>query len=453
MSSRYTNLTRHGAVLVVEIDNPPVNALSAGVPEAIGAALDEVERDNDIVALVVRGAGRTFVAGADIGRLQDAAWGDDSAAPDWHDLFQRVEDCRKPIVMAIHGSALGGGLELAMAGHYRVAVADAQIGQPEVNLGIIPGAEGTQRLPRLAGVARALEMCVTGKPVPAEAAVAAGIVDEIVGDDLTAGAVAFAARVSAQTTHPRTRDRLDKLSFGNNAGLFASARERAATTRRFETAPLKAVDAVEAATTLSFDEGCRRERELFLECLRSEQAKALIHVFFAERASKKLTGRSADGARTAGERMQQRFVAEAQALVDEGVSPIQIDRALTNFGLAAGVQAVLPSSGRPNARRVADDEIVERLVYAMVNEGARALDAGTVVSASHIDATVVGHHGFPRWRGGPMFYADRVGLPAVLDRVRAFQQLHGERWEPAQLLIELVRASGTFRGRDLQQRG
>ena len=447
----YTNITRHGAVLVVEIDNPPVNALSPGVPEAIGAAIDEAQDDAEVAAVVVRGAGRTFVAGADIGRLQEVAWGNESAAPDWHDLFQRVEDCRKPVVMAIHGSALGGGLELAMAGHYRVAVAGAQIGQPEVNLGIIPGAEGTQRLPRLAGVTRALEMCVTGQPMPAADAVAAGIIDEIVGDDLTAGAVAFATRVAVRSAHPRTRDRLG--TSGTSGGLFAAARERAGTIRRFETAPLKAVDAIEAAATLSFDEGCRRERELFLDCLRSEQAKALIHMFFAERAVKKLGGQGADGVRAAGDRLMRQYVAEAQHLVDNGITPTQIDRALTNFGMAAGVPTAHASVERSNARVIADDEIVERLVYRMVNEGARTLEEGIVVCASDIDATLVSQHGFPRWRGGPMFYADRVGLPIVLDRIDRFHRQHGERWQPAILFVELAHANGTFRERDLQQKG
>jgi 3-hydroxyacyl-CoA dehydrogenase len=284
----FINISRHGDILVVEIDNPPVNALSPGVPEALGAALDEAERDGSVAAVVIRGAGRMFVAGADITMLEEAAWGNESAAPNWHDLFQRIEDCTKPVVMAIHGAALGGGLELAMAGHYRVAVASAQVGQPEVNLGIIPGAEGTQRLPRLAGVSKALEMCVTGKPIAAADAVAAGILDEIAGDDLTVSAVGFARRVAPRGTHTKTRDRRDRLGDPQtNAPLFASARQLAGKVRRFQTAPLKAVDAIEAATSLPFDGGSRRERELFLECVRTEQAKALIHVFFAERTAAK----------------------------------------------------------------------------------------------------------------------------------------------------------------------
>src|SRR5262249_33496123 len=146
---RFVKNTRHGDVLVLEIDNPPVNALSPGVPEALQAALDAAEADPAVAAIVVKGAGKTFVAGADISVLEEAAGGNEAVAPNWHDFFSRIEDCRKPVVMAIHGTALGGGLELAMSGHYRVAVPSAQVGQPEVNLGIIPGAEGTQRLPRL----------------------------------------------------------------------------------------------------------------------------------------------------------------------------------------------------------------------------------------------------------------------------------------------------------------
>ena len=164
----FVKSSRHGDVLVLEIDNPPVNALSPGVPEALHAALDAAEaRSRRSSAIVVRGAGRTFVAGADINTLEEAAWGNEAAAPDWHALLSRIEDSHKPVVMAIHGTALGGGLELAMTGHYRIAAASAQVGQPEVNLGIIPGAEGTQRLPRLAGIAKALDMCVTGSPIPA----------------------------------------------------------------------------------------------------------------------------------------------------------------------------------------------------------------------------------------------------------------------------------------------
>ena len=149
------------------------------------------------------GAGKTFVAGADINSLERAAWGDREAACDMHPLLARIEDCAKPVVMAIHGTALGGGLEIAMAGHFRVAVPDALIGQPEVNLGIIPGAEGTQRLPRLVGVEKALDMCVTGKPLKARDAHAAGLIDRVVDGDLAEGAVRFARNVGVTVARPQ----------------------------------------------------------------------------------------------------------------------------------------------------------------------------------------------------------------------------------------------------------
>jgi 3-hydroxyacyl-CoA dehydrogenase len=695
---------RDADVLVVEIDNPPVNALGPGVPEALAAALDAADRDDGVAAIVVRGAGRTFVAGADIATLEDAAWGDEGAAADLHDLLRRVEQCRTPVVMAIHGTALGGGLELAMAGHYRVADAGAQVGQPEVNLGIVPGAEGTQRLPRLAGVAKALDMCVSGRPVAARDALAAGIIDEIAGEDLTASAVAFARRVAARTSHPKTSERGDRLGDAEaNAPLFAAARAQALSTRRHQVAPLKAVDAIEAATRLPFEAGCRRERELFFECVRGEQAKALIHVFFAERAAAKLpedtahltpaevrtvaivgagtmgsgiamacanagleviltdvTGQAlaageaavrrnydatvargrltphavaerlarihltppaafparvaeADlvieavfedlalkqrvfreidaaarpgcilatntstldidaiasatsrpeavvglhffspaavmrlleivrGPRTdpgvlvralafarrvrklgvvvgngpgfVGNRLMFPYMYETQFLVEEGATPAQVDRALTGFGMAMGMFAVDDMAGldvgarvrkalghfsdprerRPlvhdrlvamgrlgqkrgagwyrydeprkptpdpevealirslaadagiAARTLSDQEIVDRAILALVNEGARALEAGVAARASDIDVIYVNGYGFPGWRGGPLFYADRRGLGEVLAHIRVFHREHGERWRPAPLLVELAERGGTFRG-------
>ncbi len=182
--------TRRDGVGIITINNPPVNALSRRVAEGIRRCLGEASADSGIRAVVVIGEGRTFVAGADINEFG-------KELPDLHALMEDCESLPRPLVMAIHGTALGGGLELAMAAHYRVAVADAQVGQPEVNLGIIPGAEGTQRLPRLAGVARAVEMCVTGAPLRAPDALAAGIIDRIVDGDLLSAAVQFALEVAA----------------------------------------------------------------------------------------------------------------------------------------------------------------------------------------------------------------------------------------------------------------
>src|SRR5262245_21657979 len=285
-------VTRDGDVGVLTVNNPPVNALSPGVPEGLVAGVEALQEDAAVRAIVLIGGGRTFIAGADIkefGKITSGKKRDDIGL---QTLVLTLEDCPKPVVAAIHGTALGGGLETAMACHYRVGVAAAQVGQPEVKLGLIPGAGGTQRLPRLAGVARAAEMCATGEPVKAADALQAGILDRIVDGDLLQGAVAFAREVADRGGPPRkTRELTDKLG-DRAAALQALQAVRDAVHRRARglIAPGKALDAVEAAVTLPFADGCRREDELFRECLFSDQSKALIHIFFAERAAAKVPG-------------------------------------------------------------------------------------------------------------------------------------------------------------------
>src|SRR5262245_50198751 len=195
-------------VAILTIDNPPVNALGAGVWDAIDDAVARAVSDAAADAMVLIGAGSTFVAGADIRIFETLKTVDQSLARSamTHAMLKRLEDAGKPLVAAIHGNAFGGGLELAQACHFRVATGDAKLGQPEVLLGIIPGAGGTQRLPRLAGAAGALEMCTDGKPVPASKAKAAGIVDEIVDGDLRPGAVAFAKARAAAGERRKTRE-------------------------------------------------------------------------------------------------------------------------------------------------------------------------------------------------------------------------------------------------------
>jgi 3-hydroxyacyl-CoA dehydrogenase len=689
-------------VAVVQIDNPPVNALGREIGEELPAVVTRLAHDPAIRAIVVMGAGRTFVAGADIKELEQAAW---SAAepPDLHDLLRLVEECPKPIVMAIHGTALGGGLELAMAGHYRVAVPDARMGQPEVNLGIIPGAEGTQRLTRLIGVEKAIEMCVSGKPLGAEDAKRAGLIDQLIDGDLRMGAVAFAREVVRRgAPHPQTRDRFDKLGTAeSNAPLFAKGREVARNTRRHQTAPLAAIEAIEAAATLPFDEGCRRERAISIACVRSDQGRALVHAFFAERNVAKVPdlpkdapvseikgvaivgagtmgagiamacanaglrvtltdvgpeavdrglaairrnyessvtrGRLSaeavnerlglihgrvgyDGCETAdliieavfedlalkqqvfaeidrvarpgcvlatntstldidriaaatnrpasvvglhffspahvmrlleivrgdatgegvlatalalakrlgkvgvvvrnapgfaGNRMMFPYMYEAQFLVEEGATPEQVDRVLTDWGMAMGIFAVDDLGGldvawrirqekrgrtpfpadereplvadklvemgrlgqktgkgwfrygddrRPvpdpevldliasvasaagiRRRRIGDEEILERTLYALINEGARVLEEAVASRASDIDVIYLTGYGFPAYRGGPMFYADTIGLADIHDRIAAFHRELGPRWKPAPLLARLARERSSFR--------
>jgi len=705
-------LDKQTDIAVVTIDNPPVNAIGAGVPEGIATALDVAERDPQIRAVVIIGAGRTFVAGADIRELEDLAAGRGPGAPNMHALFGRIEDFPKPIIMAIHGTALGGGLELAMAGHYRIATPEAQVGQPEVNLGIIPGAEGTQRLPRIVGIAAAIDLCVSGKPVKAKAALDLGLIDEIVEtvftstgtiqEDLRDGAIEFARKVSAGS-HSKTRDHNDKLGdAGTNAPLYAAGRDQARRIRRNQTAPLAVIDAIEAAATLPFDEGCRKEHDIFFKCIATNQARALIHAFFSERAVSKVPGISKEtpvsvvrsaaiiGAGTmgggismalanagisvilkdtdtatldrgiaairknyltsvqkgrftpkfveermemirpqtgydgfdsvdiiieavfesmalkkqifneidkvarpdcilatntstlnideiaavtsrpnmvigthffspanimrlveivrgdatadtivasalalakklgkvgvvvgncwgfVGNRMMFPYMREAQFLVEEGATPSQVDKVLYDFGMAMGIFAVDDMGGidiawrvrqerkhlqkpdiraplvpdrlydlgrlgqktgkgwylygedrKPVAdpdvealiettakaagiprREISDAEILERCLYAMINEGARILDEGFASRAADIDVIYISGYGFPAYHGGPMWYADTVGLKKIYERIVEFEKQHGEMWEPAPLLKRLAVIGGTFAGHD-----
>jgi 3-hydroxyacyl-CoA dehydrogenase len=700
MSEPVTLAVREG-VAVITIDNPPVNAIGQGVPEWLMRCLDAAAADPEVRAAVLIGAGRTFIAGADIARF-----GKPGGAPDIHPLLAKCENLPKPVVAAIHGTALGGGLEIAMACHYRVMARDAQVGQPEVNLGIIPGAEGTQRLPRLAGVARAIEMCVSGAPVRAAEALACGIVDRIVEGDLLAGAMAFALEVAAGGGEWRKTSELrEKLgSPAENAPLFATGREQAAKIRRNQTAPLKALESIEAATRLPFEEGRMVERALFAECLAGTQSKGMIHAFLSEREASKVSGidsRTAVapvgeaaivGAGTMGsgiamafanagipvrlldqdqaslERgmanirkiyegsvkkgrfttdvMQQRlasihpqvtwtglenvdliveavfedlalkkrifeeidriakpscilasntssldidqlaastgrpqmvvglhffspanvmrlveivrgrstgvevlaaalavakklkkvgvvvgncpgfvgnrmlmpYMREAQFLVEEGATPWEVDRALYDWGMAMGIFAVDDMAGidvgwrvkqqnlrfrnpaersplvmdklyemgrygqktgrgwfryddnrkaspdpevealiRSTAaeagieqRAVGSGEIVERCIYAMVNEGARILEGGFALRASDIDTIYLTGYGFPGYRGGPMWYAGAVGLAEVHRRIEEFHRRHGELWTPAPLLTRLAAAGQTFADWDAQ---
>ncbi|HKM67801.1 MAG TPA: 3-hydroxyacyl-CoA dehydrogenase NAD-binding domain-containing protein [Candidatus Acidoferrum sp.] len=690
-------LTRDHGIGVITINNPPVNALSPGVPEGISEALDQIAGDASLKAAVLIGGGRTFVAGADIKEFGKMTAGKTRGAG-LLPLLLKIEDSAKPVIIAVHGTAFGGGMELAMAGHYRVAVAAAQFGQPEVKLGLIPGAAGTQRLPRLASVAKAVEMCVSGNPIKAQEALELGIIDRIIEGDLLSGAIAFAHEVAGKPA-PKTRERNEKL--GNpaeNTVIFSAARESAARKHRGLLAPVKAIEAVEAATKMPFEQGCKIEQQLFMECLFSEQSKSLIHVFFSEREAAKIPdipkqtnvipihsaavvgagtmgggiamvlanagipvllkevdqaaldrglatiqsnyansvkrgrfsqqvaeerfkritptlayddfsnadlvieavfegmalkkevfkeldrvckpgailasntstlsideiasatsrpesvigthffspanvmrlleivrGKASSNEVVAtcmqlsktlgkvgvlvgncrgfvGNRMFGPYRREAQFLVEEGASVEAVDQALSDFGMAMGplatgdlagldvgwrirkeyrhlevpgirqpfVEDLLCELGRygqktgagwykyddqrhasldPAAgelirkwveeagiaqRQISPAEINDRCLYALVNEGARILEEGIALRASDIDIIYINGYGFPAHRGGPMWYADTVGLKHVYDRVSEFRRQHGEIWQPAPLLKQLAEQGKTF---------
>jgi 3-hydroxyacyl-CoA dehydrogenase len=278
-------------VAVIIVDNPPVNALSAGVPEGISEAVDRACQDSSADAIVLIGAGTTFIAGADIDVFKQLRTREQSVerSRSVHARLKRLEDAGKPLVAAIHGHALGGGLEVAMACHYRVAARTANVGQPEVQLGIIPGAGGTQRLPRLSGAALALEMCTGGKPLAATRAAHAGIVDAVIDGDLLDGAIAFAKARAAAAERRSTRDLQDRIR-DRAAGIAAcqAMRDTLDKTARGAGAPFAAVDAIEACLTVDFDAGSQREIELFADCVLSTESKAMRHLFFAEREAGKI---------------------------------------------------------------------------------------------------------------------------------------------------------------------
>ena len=703
--SDLVQFTEQDGIAVITINNPPVNALSPGVPEGIREAIGALYQDASLKAGVLIGGGRTFVAGADIKEFAKVRSGEKKRGNNFLDLLLEIEDSPKPIVMAIHGNALGGGLELAMAGHYRVATPSAQVGQPEVKLGIIPGAAGTQRLPRLAGVAKAVEMCVEGKPISAQDALQSGIIDRIIDGDLLAGAVSFAREIESKPA-PKTRERSEKLGTpATNEPIFAAARQNAIKKQRGLLAPIAAIDAIEAATRLSFTEGLRVEQSLFANCLFSDQSKGLIHAFFGEREVGKIPGIAKEtpilpvnsiavvGAGTMGGgiamafanagipvllkeveaaalergmanirknyqnsvtrgRFKQHFVderlklitpstrfdgfskvdmvveavfenlalkkevfreldrvcrpgailatnssslsideiadvtqrpefvigthffspanimkllevvrgkatsneviatcmqlgkkigkvavlagncpgfignrmfgpyrREAQFLVEEGASVQAVDDALVQFGMAMGPLAtgdlagldigwlvrkenpfLLKSGGRvafvedrlcelgrfgqktgrgwykydenrrpsndPEVaalihqwtseagipqREVAAGEIVERCIYSLINEGAKILEEGFALRPTDIDVIYLNGYGFPSYRGGPMWYADTVGVKKVYDRICEFRTTHGVNWEPAPLLQKLAEEGKTFANLESQR--
>ena len=680
-------LGQEDGIAVVQFSNPPVNALSTPVRAALYETLERLRADESVKAIVVAGAGANFSGGADI-----TEFGDPPRYPTTPDLIALLDEIEKPTVAAIKGVALGGGLEVALGFHFRVAAPDAQLGLPEVKIGILPGAGGTQRLPRAIGVIEALRMIVIGDPIRATKAYELGLVDRLAEGDPVAEAVAFAKQViEGQRPLRRLRDRKDKLAFDEHAfnELAGTLTKR---TRGLDS-PSACIQAVRAAATMPFDEGLAFERDLFMTLVASDKSKAQRHVFFAERAARKVpdmpadvkprkvervavigagtmgggiamsfanagipvtiietsdealarglakiaetykssaargafspeeaerraglitgatgldaaanadlvieavfeemalkkdifraldhiarpgavlatntstldvdaiaaeTSRPADvlgmhffspanimklleivrGKATAfdtlktamaigqrigkigvvsgvcdgfiGNRMLARRSTELERLMIEGALPQEIDAAITEFGLPMGPCAMGDLAGldvgwrirkergttapisdtlceeghwgqktgrgyyryepgsrvpRPDPeveqlivatsrrlgverREIARDEIVERMVYPMINEGARILDEGIAMRPGDIDVVWVYGYGWPVWRGGPMFYADQVGLAPIAGRLTFYSERIGDpTLAPAPLLARLAAEGKTF---------
>tara|TARA_R110002096_G_scaffold51665_5_gene135035 strand:+ start:367 stop:2424 length:2058 start_codon:yes stop_codon:yes gene_type:complete len=332
---------RVGDVLVIISNNPPVNALGQAVRAGLAAAISEAASDASVSAVVIRCDGRTFFAGADI-----TEFGKPPVGPSLPEVVDAIEQCAKPVIAAIHGTALGGGLEVALGCHYRIAVPSAKLGLPEVKLGLLPGAGGTQRLPRVAGVADALSMIVSGDPVKAARALEIGLIDRLAGEaSLAEDAITFAQEVAGAAGHPVSSLRTDRIAqAANHPQVFDKfIAENSRRLKGFD-APKACIEAVRAAVELPFEQGIKRERELFLKLVSGTQSRAMRHLFFAERQAAKIDGIPADtplipiakvgilGAGTMGGGIAMNFlsaglpvtmVEREQAALDHGVATIR----------------------------------------------------------------------------------------------------------------------------------
>jgi 3-hydroxyacyl-CoA dehydrogenase len=687
---------KRGAIGLITVDNPPVNALSVGVPQGIMERLEEGGADSEIIAFVLTGGGRTYIAGADIREFGKTP---DPNAKTIHDLIAALENSTKPVVAALHANALGGGLEVALACHYRVAAPGTNIGFPEVKIGLLPGAGGTQRGPRVAGVAAALDLIVSGDFIKTDRAIELGFVDEQIDGDLIDGALTYAEGTVAEG-RPLRRVRDETVSMDGLAdSYFDDSRAKITPESRGQIAPFRCIDCVEAAAGLPFDKGMAVERKLFQECHDSPQSKALIHAFFSERGVAKIpdvpkdtprktieragvvgagtmgtgiamcflnanfpvylvendpealerglatikktytrsvekgrlseqrmaaclgllsSGTAWDGLADAdivieavfeemdikkqvfgqleqvcranailatntstldvdeiaasvadpsrvigthffspahvmkllenvrgakssfetiatvmdlgkrlgkiaalvgvcdgfvGNRILYTYLREANFLLEEGALPQDVDRVMVEFGMPMGpftmgdltgldvgwrirkgraarrpqnlryaavgdkicemgrfgqktgagwyryeagdytphpdpeVEALIVAESELlgiERRAIDDSEILERCVYPMINEGAKTLEEGIALRSSDIDVVWLNGYGFPRWRGGPMFYGDEIGLDVIYDVVRRNFEAHGEWWEPAPLLARLAAEGKRF---------
>ena len=358
---------REGRVLVVTIANPPVNALGVAVRQGLAAAIAAAQADDAVAAVLLVGAGKTFIAGADI-----REFGKPAQPPSLPQVCQGIEECSKPVVAAIHGAALGGGLEVAMSAHYRVALPSAKLGLPEVNLGLLPGAGGTQRAPRLMGAKAAAELMLSGKHLGAPAAMAAGLVDKLAtGDDAKAAGLAYANELLASNAPVRrTRDLAISDPQAALAELETLQTETAKKVRGLFS-PLKIIECVQAAVQLPFDEGMARERALFLECLDSPQRAGLVHAFFAEREVAK--------------------VPEAQAAAPRSIAAIGIVGGGT---MGAGITVSALDAGFPVTMVERDAESiargrahVEKVYSALVAKGRMSEEAKAAVMARYTGST------------------------------------------------------------------
>ncbi len=379
---------------VITVDKPPLNVLSRGVRDGLSSAIRHAAADPAARAVVLACAGRTFSVGADITEFGPALeFGSAFKGADVNDICAMIENCPKPVVAALHGTALGGGLEIALACHYRVAAKDAWVGLPEVKLGLLPCGGGTQRLPRLAGAKIALDLITSGEPMPAADALKAGIVDEIAEGDPLAAAIALANAKAALPRHPKTREQKAKIEAGRGLAIFDEKREEIKKRQHCLHAPLRCVEAVENAFKLSFAEGLKREREIFSDALQDWQSKALIHAFFAEREVAKIPAlprgvnpREIRKAGVVGAGHMGGGI--AMALVNAGIPVVLIDRDQAALSKGLGVVAANYES-MVRRGRLTQEGMNARMdaITSALDYGALA-DADLVVEAAFEDLEV-----------------------------------------------------------------
>jgi 3-hydroxyacyl-CoA dehydrogenase len=382
------SIEREGDILVAVIQNPPVNAGSLAVRQGLLQAIEELERDSSLRGAVVIGDGKTFIAGSDLREfgvpLQD---------PQLPAVIAAIENCSKPIVAALHGAALGGGFELALGCDARVAAPETVVGLPEVTLGMIPGAGGTQRLPRIVGVSRAIAMVCSGERLPAADALELGIVDAIAEGGLRKAAIAYAQMLKGRKS--RLRD-------------VAVPEENAATVDASEAGALElygrrpnvvaAIEAVKWSTSLPIDQALEQERSAFTRLRMSDEAFALRHLFFAERQAAKRGPVSAFAAAQICLKLTKAALEACEELRIEGASAGQLEAAVASLGLAGGG---LIAVGEP------DEQVCRRIVRSMAEEALILVAEGVIETAADVDVIMVKHFNFPRWQGGPVFSASR----------------------------------------------
>jgi 3-hydroxyacyl-CoA dehydrogenase len=335
-------------IAYIVLSNPPVNALSQALRRHLQESIAAAEADPAVKAIVLIGEGKSFSAGADVREFGQAP-----QVPALHDVCNRIEACRKPVVAAIAGVALGGGLEVALAAHYRIAVSSAQLGLPEVLLGLLPGAGGTQRLPRLIGVAPALDLMLSGRQIGAAKALALGLIDALAEDDLKEDAALFAAKLIAYRAGARpTRAARKAGDAGAAVEVIEATRREAESKARGLFSPMKIVDAVEASLKLPFDEGLTAERNLFLDCLASPQRQGLVHAFFAEREVAKVPE-----AKSAQPRAVAKVGVIGGGTMGAGIAVAVLDAGLPVTMIERDAQAL--ARGRVNVERVYDAQVAK----------------------------------------------------------------------------------------------